>query len=38
MKADKLKTSQCPACGTFMDKVTAWVCSKCGKKTKAKNN
>ena len=34
VKKDKLKASQCPDCGTFMDKAVGWVCSKCGKKTK----
>jgi ribosomal protein S27AE len=33
-RKDKIKAPQCPECGTFMDKITAWVCSKCGKKTK----
>jgi len=25
---------QCPKDGTFMDKIEAWVCSKCGMKVK----
>lgn len=35
-KEDKSKAPQCPRCGTFMDKVVAWVCSRCGKKTRGK--
>jgi ribosomal protein S27AE len=38
MKKNKnlLKAPNCPKCGTFMDKVVAWSCSKCGNKTKKK--
>lgn len=34
MKKDKLKTPQCNKCGTYMDKVTAWTCSRHGMKTR----
>lgn len=30
----KNSSLNCPKCRTFMDKVTAWVCSKCGGKSK----
>lgn len=33
-KKDKVIVPCCPICGTYMDKVTAWVCSKHGMKTK----
>jgi rubrerythrin len=35
-KIDKSRVATCPKCGTFMDKITAWVCSNCGGKTKSK--
>jgi ABC-type ATPase with predicted acetyltransferase domain len=31
---DKVIVPTCPKCGTYMDKVTAWVCSRHGSKTK----
>ena len=32
-KRDKVKAPPCPKCGTFMDKIKGWVCSRCGGKT-----
>lgn len=25
-----LTAPNCPTCGQYMDKITAWVCKKCG--------
>ena len=30
---DKFRAPQCPKCGTYMDKISGWVCTKCGNKT-----
>ena len=35
-KEEMYNVPTCPTCGQLMDKVTGWVCTKCGGKTKKK--